>query len=54
MADFVRERPHAKWHCGLRTFWYAYCGNRDEAVEGAADAGPVAAAVRAVMMERTE
>ena len=31
------------------TFWSAYCGNRDEAVEGVIDADPIAAAVRAVM-----
>jgi hypothetical protein len=42
----------AIWPAG--TFWAAYCGNRDEAVEGVIDADPVAAAVRAVMQERTE
>ena len=42
----------AIWPTG--TFWAAYCGNRDEAVEGVIDADPVAAAVRAVMLERTE
>jgi hypothetical protein len=31
------------------TFWSAYCGNRDEAVEGVIDADPVALAVRALM-----
>jgi hypothetical protein len=36
------------------TFWSAYCGNRDEAVENVIDADPVAAAVRALMSERTE
>lgn len=36
------------------TFWTAYCGNRDEAVEGVIDADPVAAAVRALMTKRTE
>src|SRR5262245_56801205 len=37
-----------------RTFWTAYCGNRDEAVEGVIDADPIAAAVRAVIAMRTE
>ena len=36
------------------TFWSAYCGNRDEAVEGVIDADPVAAAVRGMMATRTE
>lgn len=36
------------------TFWTAYCGNRDEAVDGVIDADPVAAAVRAIMAARTE
>ena len=42
----------ALWPSG--TFWSAYCGNRDEAVEGVIDADPIAAAVRAVMATRTE
>jgi hypothetical protein len=37
----------ALWLAG--TFWSAYCGNRDEAVEGVIDADPIASAVRAVM-----
>src|SRR5262249_24844140 len=37
-----------------RTFWTAYCGNRDEAVEGVIDADPIAAAVRVVIAMRTE
>src|ERR1700756_3911287 len=36
------------------TFWSAYCGNREEAVEGVIDADPIAAAVRAVMAMRGE
>jgi hypothetical protein len=36
------------------TFWSAYCGNRDEAVEGVLDADPVATAVRALMAKRLE
>lgn len=55
MADFAlwaSACETAFWPRG--TFWAAYCGNRDEAVEGVIDADPVAAAVRAVMTERTE
>ena len=55
MADFAlwaTACETALWPAG--TFWSAYCGNRDEAVEGVIDADPVAAAVRAVMTERTE
>jgi Bifunctional DNA primase/polymerase, N-terminal len=54
MADFAlwaSACEPALWPPG--TFWSAYCGNRDEAVEGVIDADPVAAAVRATMMERT-
>src|SRR5262249_27299471 len=50
-------------HCGRRparrccgssgTFWLAYCGNRDEAVESVIDADPIAAALRALMATRT-
>ena len=42
----------AIWPAG--TFWSAYCGNRDEVVDNVIEADPVAAAVRAVMEERTE
>src|SRR5204862_8350557 len=35
------------------TFWSAYCGNRDDAVEGVIDADPIATAVRAVMATQT-
>lgn len=42
----------AFWPAG--TFWSAYCGNREEAVEGVIDADPVAAAVRALLATRTE
>jgi hypothetical protein len=54
MADFAlwaSACETALWPAG--TFWSAYCDNRDEAVEGVIDADPVAAAVRAVMTERT-
>lgn len=54
MADFAlwaTACETALWPTG--TFWLAYCGNRDEAVEGVIDADPVAAAVRAVMITRT-
>src|SRR5207253_2183129 len=55
MADFAlwaTACETALWPTG--TFWSAYCGNRDEAVEGVIDADAVAAAVRAVMATRTE
>ena len=39
------------WPAG--TFWSAYCGNRDEAVEGVIDADPIATGVRAFMATRT-
>jgi hypothetical protein len=55
MADFAlwaTACETALWPSG--TFWSAYCGNRDEAVEGVIEADPIAAAVRAVMTTRTE
>lgn len=55
MADFAlwaTACETALWPAG--TFWAAYCGNRDEAVEGVIEADPIAAAVRALMTERTE
>jgi hypothetical protein len=55
MADFAlwaAACETALWPAG--TFWSAYCGNRDEAVEGVIDADPIAAAVRAVMATLTE
>jgi hypothetical protein len=55
MADFAlwaTACETALWPSG--TFWSAYCGNRDEAVEGVIEADPIAAAVRAVMATRTE
>jgi hypothetical protein len=55
MADFalwVTACETALWPAG--TFWAAYCGNRDEAVEGIIEADPIAAAVRAMMAGRTE
>lgn len=54
MADFAlwaTACETALWPAG--TFWSAYCGNRDEAVEGVIDADPIAAAVRVVMATRT-
>ena len=54
MADFAlwaTACETALWPAG--TFWSAYCGNRDEAVEGVIDADPIATAVRAVMATRT-
>lgn len=55
MADFALWATACErvlWPAG--TFWAAYCGNRDEAVEGVIDADPVAAAVRTMMAPRTE
>jgi len=55
LADFavwVTACETAIWPAG--TFGAAYCGNRDEAVEGVIDADPIAAAVRALMATRTE
>lgn len=55
MADFAlwaTACETALWPKG--TFWSAYCGNRDEAVDGVIDADPIAAAVRALMQARTE
>jgi hypothetical protein len=55
MADFalwVTACETALWRSG--TFWSAYCGNRDEAVEGVIDADPIATAVRALMQAQTE
>jgi hypothetical protein len=53
MADFAMWASAcepALWPTG--TFWSAYCGNRDEAVEGVIEADPVATAVRAFMASR--
>jgi hypothetical protein len=50
MADFalwVTACESALWPAG--TFWAAYSGNREEAVDGVIDADPIAAAVRALM-----
>jgi hypothetical protein len=55
MADFAlwaSACETALWPVG--TFWSAYCGNRDEAVESVIDADPIAAAVREAMATRTE
>ncbi len=55
MADFAlwaTACETALWPSG--TFWSAYCGNRDEAVDGVIDADPIAAAVRVLMQSRTE
>ncbi|WOH47551.1 hypothetical protein [Bradyrhizobium sp. sBnM-33] len=54
MADFAlwaTACEPALWSAG--TFWSAYCGNREEAVEGVIDADPVAVAVRALMAKGT-
>jgi hypothetical protein len=55
MADFAlwaTACETALWPAD--TFWSAYCGNRDDAVESVIDADPIAAAVLAVMTTRTE
>jgi hypothetical protein len=55
MADFALWATACEtslWPSG--TFWLAYCGNRDEAVDGVIDADPIAAAVRAMMTTRAE
>jgi hypothetical protein len=55
MADFALWATACEtslWSAG--TFWLAYCGNRDEAVESVIDADPVAAAVRALLATRKE
>src|SRR5262252_5872097 len=54
MADFALWATACEtrlWPAG--TFWSAYCGNRDEAVEGVIDADPIAAAVCGIMATRT-
>ncbi len=55
MADFALWAvacETALWPAG--TFWSAYCGNRDEAVEGVIDADPIAAAMCTMMSKWTE
>ncbi|HXF87791.1 MAG TPA: hypothetical protein VNK48_05510 [Xanthobacteraceae bacterium] len=55
MADFALWATACEtslWPAG--TFWSAYCGNRDEAVEGVIEADPIASAVRALLARRTE
>jgi hypothetical protein len=54
MADFAlwaTACETALWPDG--TFWSAYCGNRDAAVEGVIDGDPIATAVRTIMATRT-
>jgi hypothetical protein len=55
MADFAllaSACETALWPAG--TFLSAYCGNRDEAVEGVIEADPIAAAVSTMMTVQTE
>ena len=55
MADFAlwaSACETAIWPAG--TFWSAYCGNRDEAVDSVIDADPVGSAIRSLMDSRTE
>jgi hypothetical protein len=54
MADFALWATACEpllWRAG--TFWKAYCGNRDEAVDSVIDADPIAAAVGVLMVART-
>jgi len=54
MADFAlwaTACETALWPAG--TFWSAYCGNRDDAVEGVIDADPIATARARRMATRT-
>jgi len=55
MADFAlwaTACEGAVWDEG--TFWRAYAGNRDEAVDSVIEADPVGSAVRSLMATRTE
>ena len=55
MADFAIWASACEtslWPAG--TFWSAYCGNRDDAVDSVIEADPIATAVRAMMTARTE
>jgi hypothetical protein len=55
MADFAlwaSACETALWPSG--TFWSAYCGNREEAVESVIEADPIAAAMRDLMQTQTE
>jgi hypothetical protein len=55
MADFAlwaTACEGAVWEDG--TFWRAYAGNRDEAVDSVIEADPVGSAVRSLMASRTE
>src|SRR5262249_11179574 len=55
MADFARWSTACEtaiWPAG--TFWAAYCGNRDEAVDSVIEADPIAAAGRASMATQTQ
>ena len=54
MADFAlwaSACETAIWPAG--TFWSAYCGNRDEAVDSVIDADPVGSAIRSLVDSRT-
>jgi hypothetical protein len=55
MADFAQWSTAcetAVWPRG--TFWRAYCGNQEEAVDGVIDSDPLAAAVRTLIKTRPE
>jgi hypothetical protein len=55
MADFAlwaAACETALWPAG--TFWAAYCGNRDEAIDGVIEGDPIASGVRTLMATRTD
>jgi hypothetical protein len=55
MADFALWATACEkdlWNEG--TFWSAYCGNLDEAVESVIEVDPIAVALRALMAKHTE
>jgi hypothetical protein len=55
MADFALWASACETALWLKgTFWAAYCGNRNEAVEGVIEADPIATGVRVMMATRTE
>jgi hypothetical protein len=55
MADFAHWATACETAlCPAGTFWAAYCGNRDDAVENVIEADPIATVVRALMTARTE
>ena len=55
MADFALWATACETaFCPEGTFWSAYCDNSDKSVDSVLDADPVAAAVRALLVQQTE